>query len=191
MKTLAEAFSRLLEVLDLLEADYLVGGSVASSVHGISRPTMDADLVINLNTERIDEFVSLLGSDFYADAGMLRESWAAGRPANVIHYATSYKFDLFPLQGDAYSQAEFARRRFVETRSFGEPLECCVATAEDTILRKLLWYRKGGESSERQWNDIRGVMRLKGPALDLTYLRTWAPELGVLDLLRRLLIEAG
>ena len=64
-----------------------------------------------------------------------------------------------------------------------------VATAEDTILRKLEWYRAGGETSERQWNDLRGVLKVSGPRLDLAYMRHWAPYLKVDDLLERLLAE--
>jgi hypothetical protein len=66
-----------------------------------------------------------------------------------------------------------------------------VATAEDTILRKLEWCRAGGEASERQWNDILGVLRTAGPGLDAAWLRHWAGRLGVDDLLERLWKEAG
>jgi hypothetical protein len=62
-----------------------------------------------------------------------------------------------------------------------------VATAEDTVLNKLRWYRAGGETSERQWNDLRGIVQVSGARLDLAYLNTWAPRLGVADLLERLL----
>jgi hypothetical protein len=103
--------------------------------------------------------------------------------------ASSFKFDIFPLQKDDFSQAQFARRQFAETTSLGAPIECAVATAEDTILNKLRWYRTGGETSERQWNDVRGILRVSGARLDLAYLNTWAPRLGVADLLERLLHE--
>ena len=39
-----------------------------------------------------------------------------------------------------------------------------VATAEDTILSKLVWYRLGGQSSDQQWNDLRGVRDVQEPA---------------------------
>jgi hypothetical protein len=68
-------------------------------------------------------------------------------------------------------------------------VECSVATAEDTILRKLTWYRAGGETSERQWNDLRGVLKVSGKTLDYDYLRHWAKYLKVDDLLERLLAE--
>ena len=187
MKTPRDAFVRLLEVLDQLEIRYLLGGSIASSMHGISRPTMDADIVVDLRPGDIGELVSSLGQEFYADADGIRDALRSGRAVNIIHYESTYKFDLFPLKGDAFSRAEFARRRYAETRSFGEPIEWAVATAEDSTLRKLLWYRSGGEISERQWSDARSIVRLHGEALDREYLLKWASELGVKDLLERLM----
>lgn len=188
MKSPRDAFARILEVLDLLEIHYLIGGSVASAVYGIARPTMDVDIVVDLPTSKVAEFVRLLTSDFYADPDMIRNALAAGRSFNVIHYATSYKFDFFPLRADEYSQTEFGRRHFIETRSFGEPFECAFATVEDSILRKLLWYRADGEVSERQWNDLLGMVRVSRAALDLHYLNGWAKRLQIADLLQRLLI---
>ena len=105
-------------------------------------------------------------------------------------YATTFKIDIFPLRDDPYSRASFARRRFEQSQSFGpEPIECAVATAEDTILRKLEWYRAGGETSERQWNDLRGVLKVSGAGLDREYLHQWADYLKVHDLLDRLFAE--
>jgi len=66
-----------------------------------------------------------------------------------------------------------------------------LASAEDTILTKLEWYRLGGETSDRQWRDILGVIKVQENHLDLAYLRQWASELKVLDLLEKALAEAG
>jgi|SRR5665213_1368783 len=190
MTSPADAVGRVLGVLDRMEIPYLAGGSVASSVHGISRPTLDLDIVADLRPEQADEFAGLLQPDFYADAEMIRGALSRGRSFNVIHYKSSFKVDVFPLRDDEYSRLSFARRRFEKCLSFGpEPLECAIATAEDTILRKLEWYRAGGETSERQWNDVRGVLKISGPSLDLDYLRQWARYLKVDDLLERLLAE--
>lgn len=166
---------------------HLAGESVASSVHGISRPTLDLDIVADLRADQVDNLAALLQPDFYADPAMMREALERKRSFNVIHYQTSFKIDVFPLRDDDYSRLSFARRRFEQCLSFGlEPLECAVATAEDTILRKLEWYRAWGETSERQWNDLRGVLKVSGPRLDLDYLRQWAPYLKVDDLLEQL-----
>jgi len=189
MKTQADGFRRILEVLDLLEIPYEVVGSLASSMHGIPRATMDVDLVADLRAGQIEDFVAALKADFYADAEMIKEALTRGRPFNLIHYASSFKFDIFPLQKDEFSQTQFGRRQFAQTTSLGDPIECAVATAEDTILNKLRWYRTGGETSERQWNDLRGILQVSGARLDLAYLNTWAPRLGVADLLERFLHE--
>ena len=65
-----------------------------------------------------------------------------------------------------------------------------VASAEDTVLAKLEWFRRGGETSERQWWDIVGVLRVN-PAVDTGYMKRWSAELGVADLLVQALAQAA
>jgi len=60
-----------------------------------------------------------------------------------------------------------------------------VKSAEDTLLRKLQWYRLGGETSERQWIDVLGILKEQGDRLDREYMSRWAGDLGVSDLLER------
>ena len=190
MASPGEAFEKLLGCLDKMEIRYSVGGSVASSTHGVPRMTMDVDLVTDLRLDQVEEFVKLLGGQFYADADTIQRAMSFGRAFSVVHMPSAYKFDLFPLRKDAYSRTEFSRRRYVEVGMLGpEPIECAVASAEDTILRKLEWYRAGGESSERQWNDLRGIVMVQGDKLDREYMRHWAKELKVDGLLERLLAE--
>lgn len=186
----SDGLVRLLSVLDRMEISYSIGGSVASSTHGLPRTTMDVDLVANLRPDQIDEFSAALQGEFYVDAQTIRDAFARGRSFNLIHNASAYKFDIFPLREDVYSRTAFGRRRFTEVRALGpQPIECAVASPEDTMLRKLEWYRAGGETSERQWNDLRGILRVSGPVLDYAYLREWAKFLKVDDLLEELLGE--
>src|SRR5271169_309533 len=117
MKSPADAFKRILEVFDRLEIAYLVGGSVASAVHGISRPTMDVDFVAAITEEHVEEFAAELKADFYADPQMMRESIGSGRPFNLIHFDSAFKYDVFPLPSDPYSRTELARRRIEKTSS--------------------------------------------------------------------------
>ena len=175
--------------MDRMEIPYLIGGSVASSAHGIPRSTMDVDFVADLRRDQVDEFAGLLGAEFYLDPVTARDAIERQRSFNIIHTATVYKFDIFPLKQDAYSRASFERRKFMDVRTFGDPIECAVATAEDTILRKLEWYLAGGQSSERQWQDVRGVLRPNRKTLDYEYMHHWARFLKVDDLLEELLNE--
>lgn len=180
---------RLLKVFDRLEIPYMIGGSSASSVHGLVRTTGDVDIVANVG-ENVQALVVELQGEFYIDEQRVRAALENGRSFNVIHYRSSYKFDIFPLTGDRYQQVQFGRRRYETSSVFtGEPLELAVSSPEDVILSKLRWYRQGGEVSEQQWNDVLGVIAAQRERLDLPYLGEWAQYLGVADLLEQALAE--
>src|SRR5262245_45095694 len=170
----AYGFKRILEALRQLNISYLVGGSLASSVHGIVRSTRDVDIIADIRMEHIAPLSATLSKEFYADPEMMREALRRGRPFNLIHHQSSFKFDVFPLSPDAHSQAEFERRITVEFPFEGEVLTFYVSSPEDTILAKLVWYRAGNEVSETQWSDVLDVIRVKQDLLDLGYLRRWA-----------------
>src|SRR5205814_1211157 len=87
-----------------------VCGSVASSIHGVVRATRDVDLIAGVELRHIAGLVAELGKEFYTDQDMIREAIGAGRPFNLIHYATAYKFDIFPLGAGPYDQSQFQRR---------------------------------------------------------------------------------
>jgi hypothetical protein len=185
-----DAVLRLLEVFDRLEIPYMIGGSGASSVHGLVRTTGDVDIVANVG-ENVQSLVSELQGEFYIDEQQVRAALENGCSFNVIHYRSSYKFDIFPLTGDRYQQVQFGRRRYEISSVFtGEPLELAVSSPEDVILSKLRWYRQGGEVSEQQWNDVLGVIAAQRERLDLPYLGEWAKYLGVADLLEQALAES-
>ncbi|MBZ5579138.1 MAG: hypothetical protein LAP40_21455 [Acidobacteriia bacterium] len=183
----AVALKRMVESLDRLGIGDCVVGSVASSVYGTPRTTMDIDMVTDIRQDQLPALAAELQGAFYADVDMMQDSWKHGRAFNVIHFASSHKIGIFPLSGDEYSQEAFGRR--VPGTQDGPGLPYAIATAEDTILNKLRWYRSGGENSEVQWNDLRGMLRVTGSRVDREYLSRWAPQIGVADLLERLLNE--
>lgn len=176
----------LADVLDDLEIRYLVGGSLASSVHGVARFTQDADLVVDLPESKIEPLVARLQGTFYADIERARSAVQRRASFNIIHLATMVKVDLFVLPDDRHSRQEMDRRRQLPLPGT-EGRAVPVASAEDIILQKLRWYRLGGEVSERQWSDAVAVVRVQGERLDHHYLRVSADEMGVEDLLTHLL----
>ncbi len=178
-----EALKRLLEALDRCAIPYLIGGSLASGIHGVYRTSLDVDLVADIHPGHIARLAKELGGDFYADPEMMRDALARGRSFNLIHFASSYKFDIFPLSSDPYHQTQFSRRVVKDIVLGGKALAVPIATAEDTLLMKLVWYRSGGEVSERQWNDVRGIVAVQGSRLDREYLHKWAAYLKIADLL--------
>jgi hypothetical protein len=183
MAALANALKLLIAALDHVGIPYLVGGSLASSVHGVYRATNDGDIVADINPTQIGSFAGTLGKDWYADPEMMRTAISAGRAFNIIYLPASQKFDIFPAV-DAFHATQLARSTELPVAFGGEPVQCRVASAEDILLAKLQWYRDGGEVSDRQWSDITGVLA-SNPNLDRAYLDSWARRLGVTDLLAR------
>ena len=188
MIALAAAFQDLLSALDRLELRFLICGSIASGTHGLPRNTKDIDVVVDLGLERAPEFCATLSPLFYVDADTVALAIRGGRAFNVIHLKGAFKFDIFPVGEDRFARSELARRRYTTTTISGlENIEFPVASPEDTILAKLVWFRKGGEVSDQQWHDILGVIRVQAGRLDLEYLQEWGGELGVADLMGRAL----
>jgi hypothetical protein len=180
----------VIDALDALDVPYFIGGSLASSVHGFIRTTMDVDLIADLRMQHVEPLVQMLGGAFYIDAAAIREAIRQHRSFNVIHLETMFKVDVFVRKTRPFDQAQFERRVF-QALATDPARSAYVASAEDTVLSKLEWYRMGGEVSDRQWSDIQNVLQVQRGRLDLEYLRRWATQLGVPDLLERALAEAG
>ena len=161
---------------------YFVGGSVASSIYGDPRSTNDIDFVLSLPLGRVFAFRDALGVDFELDVDMLRDALRRGSCANGFYLPVLTKIDLFGLGAEPYDVIEFSRRRPMALGHHGELL--VVKSEEDSILRKLLWYRAGGEVSDRQWRDVVSLLRLN-TALDDAYLASWSERLQCADLLAR------
>ncbi len=189
--TPSDGYLLIVEAFKQLGIQYFVGGSIASSFHGIPRSTHDVDIIAAILPKHIGPFSELLIAEFYADRDLMIDAMKAGRSFNVIHLATSYKFDIFPLQSDEFHREQFIRREAADLAQAGLPGPgSFVATAEDTLLEKLNWYRQGGSASERQWNDILSILDVQGANLDEQYVDRWAPYLKVQDLLERARSEA-
>ena len=178
----------LVEALEQLGISYYVGGSLASSVHGISRPTQDADVVADIRLEHVRSLVRNLEAEYYIDADTIREAIRYRSSFNAIFLGSMLKVDVFIPKLRSFTQQEQLRAspRIIEEgyRPF------LLSSPEDIILNKLEWYKMGGESSTRQWNDILGVLEHQGTKLDPTYLERWARALDVAELLERAITEA-
>ena len=179
----------VVEVFERLYIPYLVGGSMASAVYGVARSTLDADIVADIRQEQVGALVTALGEAFYADDEMIRGAIQNRSSFNLIHLKTMFKVDVFIRKERPFDRIQFKRR--IEQVLVADPEQkAFMSSAEDIILAKLEWYRSGGEVSDRQWRDILGVLKVQTGRLDLDYLREWAVERKVIDLLQRALKES-
>ncbi len=150
---------------------------------------MDVDLVADLRLENIEPFISRLGKEkYYVSQPAIKDAINRSSCFNVIHLASTFKVDIFILKNRNFDKSSMNRAApgKVDLQS---DFEVPIASPEDTILSKLEWYRLGNEVSERQWDDVARVIKILGNTADQEYLERHAAELGVSDLLQKLLRE--
>ncbi len=180
----------VIEVLESLGVDYLIGGSFATAVYGVARMTADTDLMADLRLDQVEPLTRALGGHFYMDAESIREAIQHRSSFSVIHLTTMFKVDVFIPKQRPYSRMQF-ERRVKQPLSAEADRMAYVSSAEDNVLTKLEWYRLGTEVSERQWRDVLGVLKAQSGRLDVAYMRQWAAALEVADLLEKALTEAS
>jgi hypothetical protein len=180
----------VVSALEKLGIPSMLVGSFASSSHGLPRLTQDVDLIAQLNRDQVDEFIAAFSREFYVDRGQIAHAITNRTSFNIIHLESSFKVDFFPLRRGGYAEEEFSRRvlKQIDPRT---DFAAYVQTAEDALLSKLEWYRRGGEVSENQWRDVIGILKVQAGRLDTGYLEKWAKELGISDLLLRAQREAA
>ena len=177
---------QVVEALEHLKLKYIIGGSLATAVHGVARATMDVDLLVDIQAEQAGMLAQQLGGDFFSDVEMMKNAIIQGMSFNLIHKETMFKVDIFPKTDRPFDQSQLKRRLSLPLAKDPERT-AYIASPEDNILAKLDWYRKGGEVSDRQWQDVISVIKIQGDRLDRAYLLEWAVQLGVEDLLAKAL----
>lgn len=176
-------------IFEGLNIDYYIGGSVASSIWGESRATLDLDLVADLNTEQIPAFLQAIQADFYVSETAIAEAIQNQSSFNLIHFQTNEKIDIFVHANNPLAQIEMQRRQKITVDVDGNQIY--LATPEDIILQKLIWYELSNRIGDRQWRDILGVLKVQAQQLDFAYLRQWAEHENLLDLLHEAFLAAG
>jgi hypothetical protein len=185
-----EVTMEVVKVFEKLGIAYHIGGSLASSAFGIARSTLDVDIVADIKPEQASTVSENLRGEFYVDPEMILDAIQKQSSFNLIHLETLFKVDVFPLKNHPFDREAFSRRlRKVISEDTSSQL--FFATPEDIILHKLTWYKAGEEVSDRQWNDVLGVLKVQGNQLDMSYLNQWAKELSVSELLKKAIDEAG
>lgn len=177
--SLSGLLRRLTAIFDAESIAYMLTGSLASTLYGEPRSTVDVDLVVVLDAAALGALLSALPEDrYYVSEDAARDALKRQGQFNVIDLETGWKVDLILRKRRPFSLEEFGRR--VRREVLG--VEIDLVSVEDSILSKLEWARRGG--SERQLRDVRAMVMLQRDRLDVAYIERWAEELGVLELWR-------
>lgn len=168
----------LIETLEALRIDYMLGGSQASIYYGEPRFTQDVDVIADIQATHLPQLVQRFPvPDFYLSAEAVAEAIRRRSQFNVIHPASGLKIDVILPKDTPYDRTQFARRQRL-------PLlpgtDAYFARPEDVILYKLLYYREGG--SDKHLRDIAGMLAISGQEIELAYIDEWAATLGLNDI---------
>jgi hypothetical protein len=129
-----ELLASVIRVPQAAGVDYMVTGSVASSLQGEPRSTHDIDLVVNIRTAAVRQIVQAFQMpDYYLDEASVHEAIRQSSMFNLIDVNNGDKVDFWLLTNDPFDRSRFARR-------YGEEfmgITFQVSSPEDTILAKL------------------------------------------------------
>jgi len=177
----------VVKALDKLDIPYLIGGSLAGAVYGVARTTIDVDIVADIHIQHAVPLADELSNAFYVSIDAIKDAINNHGSFNAIHLETMFKVDIFVNKQRPFDKSQF-ERRIKQVISAVSQSTVYVASAEDNVLSKLEWYRKGGEVSERQWRDVLETLKIQKD-MDVNYLRYWGNVLDVADLMEKALIE--
>jgi hypothetical protein len=183
MKSQGEFIRAMCAALEQAGIPYMIGGSVASSIHGPQRSTNDVDIIIAPTPAQLDQFLAAV-SEYYVSRPAALAAFQRRSMFNVIDAPSGHKADLVFLKERSFSATELSRRSRVGFA--GQAIY--VASPEDVILSKLEWSRMA--ESERQFQDAVSVALTKWQTLDFVYLEKWAKELDVVEGLNELRRQA-
>ena len=188
---ITEAVLPLVKAFDKLGVSYYISGSVASSIYGVPRATIDVDIVLDLKPQHVHSLVEMLGEAYYIDEEMVLNAIQKRSSFNLIHLDTMLKIDIFIIKDKPYNLKTLQRRRKDTFDEKKGATEFYIGSPEDIILSKLEWFRNGEYASKQQWRDVLGMLKVQKDLLDLKYLRHWASTLKLSNLLDQAFHDAG
>jgi hypothetical protein len=176
-----ELVRQVAAILDELGIPYALGGSMASSLIGEPRSTVDVDIAIRVEDEAGAALLERVNADFYVPIDAARAAIHAHSSFTLVDTVHGLKVDLFVLGEGLLDRMQIERRMEVTLSGLGDRI--WVTSPEDQVLRKLDWYRNTDHESDRQWRDVVGILRIHGAAMDRVYLDETARQIDLAALL--------
>jgi hypothetical protein len=179
----------LFEVLDRLGVPYALGGSLASSLYGMQRATLQLDLIADLKLQHRHFLSELLVSKYFFHEYEVQTALEQGTFFTLIHLESLLKVVVFLLKPRVFSQELICRAHSLVLTEGGRAIP--VLSPEDMAVLQLEQFKSSGERADDIWYDLLGLLKVQGPTIDLVVLERLAARLDVTPLLVRALIDAG
>ena len=181
-----ELLKKVIQTLDQAGIQYMITGSLASSLQGEPRSTHDIDMVIAIEESKVHQLMEAFPPpNFYLDEDSILDAINRQSMFNLIDVNVGDKVDFWILTEEPFDQSRFSRKISEEFTG----LKMQVSTPEDTILAKLRWAKLSG-GSEKQFTDALRVYEVQYGELNIDYLKHWVKKLDVESLWKRLVNEA-
>ena len=177
-----ELLKLVVQTLDGAGVEYMLTGSVVSSLQGEPRSTHDIDIVVAIKRSLAKKLVDAFPPPrYHLTRESILDAISHRSMFNLLDTDTGDKVDFWMLTDEPFDLSRFERRRTEEILG----LKLAVSSPEDTILAKLSWAKRSG-GSEKQFSDALHVYEVQSANMDMEYLRRWAKDLGVESLLKQL-----
>lgn len=181
-----ELLKRVIQALHDAKIEYMITGSVASSLQGEPRSTHDIDIVVAIPELAIGKLTDAFPeSDFYLEKESILDAINSRGMFNLIDLKNGDKVDFWVLTTEPFDRSRFSRK--YEEEFMGTKL--LVSRPEDTILMKLKWSKLSG-GSEKQFMDALRIYEVQSGNLDMGYIQHWIKVLDIEPLWKRLIQEA-
>ncbi len=162
---------------------YMITGAWNVIFYARPRASHDIDFVIEAkidDIEKIKKTFTALSHDFLVQEDQIEEAIVKSLSFNILHLPTMLKLDFWILQNDEFNKTRFLRKK--RKRILDQFMY--IASAEDTILKKLLWYKD--TKIEKHLIDAAFVYQIQNNNLDKRYLSKWVKKHKTSDLLEEL-----
>lgn len=181
------AFGGVIDILEAMGIEYVIWGGVAAIMYGEPRFARDMDVVVRLHHNQVGTLARVLEEDgYYVSVEAIRDAVDRHFYFNAIHIETGIKVGFLVAGRDPIHVWAFEHR---QVKNFDEFRRASCMPPESVILTKLRAHQDNG--STRHLDDIKGILRVSGPELDLAYVNREAAREGVFGTWRQLLDRSG
>jgi hypothetical protein len=166
-----DLLERICSKLEQHDIPYMLSGSLAMLTYTTPRMTRDIDIVINIQSADLDNFLDIFKEGYYINPPTVEVEIKRRGMFNVIDFESGFKIDFIVRKNTDFHIIEFNRRTLSNAYGF----QTWIVSIEDLVISKIKWIQE--LQSDTQINDIKNLIR--NPNLDMEYVKQWCKEMNL------------